>query len=188
QAKTTFEQRRVQSLQDEDCELLVHCSGLAAKHLAGDDSVFPIRGQIINVHNPKLNQLKVSLDKDGEHAYIIPRPNGDVVLGGTVQEHNWNTENDEQDVEGVWERSCRLWPEVRNSKVIAKMAGLVGRLRPGRAGGVRLEMEPAPTRRGAVLVHNYGHGGSGHTLHWGCAQEVVELAKQRFPDEPASKL
>ncbi|GMF64662.1 unnamed protein product [Phytophthora lilii] len=180
----TCEQRRVKSLDDEDYDLLVNCSGLAAKELAGDDTVFPIRGQVINVHNPKLNELKMSLDKDGEHAYIIPRPNGDVVIGGTAQAHNWSTENDEGDVNGVWERCCHLWPEVRNSKVIAKMAGL----RPGRTDGVRLEMEATPTKRGAELIHNYGHSGSGHTLHWGCAQEVVALASQRFPQKLASKL
>ncbi|GMF45756.1 unnamed protein product [Phytophthora fragariaefolia] len=183
----TFQQRRVKSLDEEDCDLLVHCSvlaGLAAKDLAGDDTVFPIRGQIINVHNPKLNELKMSVNKDGDHAYIIPRPNGDVVLGGTAQENNWSTENDTPNAEGVWERCCQLCPEVRNSVVMAKKAGL----RPGRRGGVRLELEPVPTTRGAVLIHNYGHSGSGHTLHWGCAQEVVGLAKQYFPDNFASKL
>jgi D-amino-acid oxidase len=101
-----------------------------------------------------------------------------------VQEHNWSTESDGQDAAGVWERCCRLWPEVRNSKVIAKKAGL----RPGRSGGVRLELDAAPTKRGASLIHNYGHSGSGHTLHWGCAQEVVQLAKQRFPGGASSKL
>ncbi|KAG3126491.1 hypothetical protein PI126_g22295 [Phytophthora idaei] len=119
----TFEQRRVNALDEEECDLLVNCSGLAAKELAGDDTVFPIRGQIINVFNPKLNELKVSVDKDGEPAYIIPRPNGDVVLGGTAQEHNWSTANNDSDVDGVWERCCRLWPEVCNSTVIANMAG-----------------------------------------------------------------
>jgi D-amino-acid oxidase len=37
---------------------------------------------------------------------------------------------------------------------------------------VRLEVEaPAP---GRWLVSNYGHGGAGITLSWGCAAEVAE--------------
>ena len=27
-------------------------------------------------------------------------------------------------------------------------------------------------------VHNYGHGGAGITLSWGCASEVVELIEK----------
>jgi D-amino-acid oxidase len=46
-------------------------------------------------------------------------------------------------------------------------------LRPGRS-TVRLE-EAEPLSSGARVVHNYGHGGAGVTLSWGCAREVVTL-------------
>ncbi|GMF43851.1 unnamed protein product [Phytophthora fragariaefolia] len=136
------------------------------------------------VHNPMLNKYAAVIHRDGHHTYIIPRPHGDVVLGGTVQPHNWSTNNDTNDVEGVWERCCQLWPEVRNSKIIGPAAGL----RPGRTGGVRLETDLRPTKLGAIVIHNYAHGGSGHTLHWGCAQDVVRLAMQRFGNKISSKL
>ena len=57
-------------------------------------------------------------------------------------------------------------------------------LRPGRS-SVRLEIDHLqPRSREAAgkqplrVVHNYGHGGGGITLHWGCAAEAVELVRQ----------
>jgi glycine/D-amino acid oxidase-like deaminating enzyme len=35
-----------------------------------------------------------------------------------------------------------------------------------------LELEQ---RRGMYLIHNYGHGGSGWTVSWGCARYVLEI-------------
>ena len=46
-------------------------------------------------------------------------------------------------------------------------------LRPFRPNGPRLEVERFGAR---TVVHNYGHGGSGWSLSWGCAAEAAELA------------
>ncbi len=45
-------------------------------------------------------------------------------------------------------------------------------LRPVRS-TVRLERERVAPNR--WLINNYGHGGAGVTLSWGCADEVVSL-------------
>jgi hypothetical protein len=47
-------------------------------------------------------------------------------------------------------------------------------LRPFREISYRLEPENVD---GKFVVHNYGHGGAGITLSWGCAYEIVDLVK-----------
>jgi D-amino-acid oxidase len=49
-------------------------------------------------------------------------------------------------------------------------------LRPSRRSGVRVGAEKLPD--GRSVIHNYGHGGAGFTLSWGCAQTVFELARK----------
>jgi glycine/D-amino acid oxidase-like deaminating enzyme len=39
---------------------------------------------------------------------------------------------------------------------------------------------------GKILVHNYGHGGAGISMCWGCAQEVVDIVKVYQP-QPAGQ-
>jgi len=53
----------------------------------------------------------------------------------------------------------------------------VAGLRPFRTSGFRLEVERPAASPGKVIVHNYGHGGAGITLSWGCASKVRDLVR-----------
>ncbi len=51
---------------------------------------------------------------------------------------------------------------------------LFGGFRPFRFGGFRLDICAVPEEPGQYWINNYGHGGGGITLSWGCAEQVVE--------------
>ncbi len=59
-------------------------------------------------------------------------------------------------------------PAITQENIIGTNVGI----RPFRKTGVRLEAE---TLGGKLLVHNYGYGGSGLTLAFGGAQEVIDI-------------
>lgn len=58
-------------------------------------------------------------------------------------------------------------------------------LRPWRKGTYRLE---AVNAHGKLLVHNYGHGGAGITMSWGCASKVREIVTQTHSPGPAHRV
>lgn len=152
------------------CRVVVNCSGLGARELVGDRDIHPSRGQVIRVrHNGFRRAL---LDDYGPNAvaYVVPRVN-DIVLGGTDDEGNESTEPDPAVTADILRRCARLAPAfagITEDDILNVVCGL----RPVRS-SVRLEAErPSPER---LLVHNYGHGGAGVTLSWGCAAAVASL-------------
>jgi glycine/D-amino acid oxidase-like deaminating enzyme len=50
-------------------------------------------------------------------------------------------------------------------------------VRPFRNGSYRLDAE---TASGKFIVHNYGHGGAGITLSWGCAAKVRDIVQSHL--------
>jgi D-amino-acid oxidase len=99
--------------------------------------------------------------------YVIPREK-DIVVGGTSEPNNWNLAVDPKTADQILTRAAELVPQLRKAKVLRHRVGL----RPARP---TIRCELVRTTTGEPVIHCYGHGGSGVTLSWGCANEVFEL-------------
>lgn len=167
-AGVEIELRAVQALSEaaEEAPVVVNCAGLGARDLVPDPELRPVRGQHVVVENPGLEEFFTTEPFGPAWTSWFPH-NDRVVLGSVAQEDDWEPEPRSSDAEGILERCAALEPRLRDARVIEHQVGL----RPARD-VVRVEAE---TLGAARCVHNYGHGGTGVGLSWGCAREVVSL-------------
>ncbi|KAI9188451.1 hypothetical protein H9P43_002842 [Blastocladiella emersonii ATCC 22665] len=139
--------------------IVINCSGHGAATLGGvaDPLCFPTRGQIAILKAPNVKYTITREGRDGTFDYVIPRDDGNVVLGGS------------------WEEGATsMTPDPATASRILKNAG-----------GLRLEAEwhsPADTasatfRPAYLVVHAYGIGGGGYQSSWGIACKVLEMVK-----------
>jgi D-amino-acid oxidase len=169
------ETRRVDSLAaaDPDAGAVVNCCGVAAQKLAGDEDVRPVRGQVAYVRPRHAPRFMVDEHSPNALAYVLPRPDV-TVLGGTAEEADWHPDPRPETTRDILARTQKLDPRLADAEYVGAGVGL----RPARS-EVRLEAETLAD--GRPLVHDYGHGGSGFTLSWGCAEEVTRLVLERVP-------
>lgn len=161
-------------------DVYVNALGLGAAALFSDPGLIGVKGQLVLCPpNPHI----VSSIGAGEFC-MIPRP--DALILGSLFERNFIDEkpspSDTQlilEVVGSWVKS----PQFRDSdkslpatisrelEVRSVLAGI----RPFRTSGVRLEYESIG---GLNVVHNYGHGGGGVSISWGCAESVLAILRE----------
>jgi len=156
---------RVERLETVEGDVVVNCVGLGAASLVGDPLVGGMLGQVV-VTEPGAFDMSVAVTQtkdDGSVLYVVPRRK-EVVLGGLAKPWPVNEpapEPDESVTADIVER--------------ARAAGFaVGRVKRSQT-GVRPARPRVRIEREGRVVHNYGHGGSGWTLGFGCAAEVVRL-------------
>jgi D-amino-acid oxidase len=155
----------VTSLRSLPARLVVNCTGIGARALVPDPAVIPLRGQVVVVTNPGIGEFFRAPGDGPESTYVFPHADH-VVLGGTSHENAWDLAPRPAVTMRIL-RDCRAAvPSLAGASVLAVRVGL----RPYRP-DVRLEPEPLPD--GRLLWHNYGHGGAGVTLAWGCAQDLT---------------
>jgi D-amino-acid oxidase len=150
-----------------DAPVVVNCTGVGARDLVPDPAVVPIRGQVVVVKNPGIDEFYIDHTLHGTD-YVYVFPHGEVVLlGGTAEEGAWDLPARSAISERILADCSAVFPRLRGAEVVAHRVGL----RPYRP-AVRLEAEQLGG--GRVLWHNYGHGGGGVTLSWGCAREITD--------------
>ena len=144
-----------------DYDLVINCSALGARELCNDDTLIPVRGQVALLA-PR-NNLPIYLDNE-KPLYVVPRKDA-IIVGGTYEERVESEKTEPATIERILNNAYEVFPELKQQEVVGSWAGL----RPYRS-EVRVEHE-----EGTNIVHNYGHGGSGFTLSFGCAEEVSAI-------------
>lgn len=179
---------------------IVNATGLQAKELAGDPTVFPLRGALVRVVNdgkkfPKVTQaLCVTHDetRPGEDTmvFIVPRNDNVLILGGIAQPDVWNLDLtlSSPEMKGIRARCNAFVPGLENAEIDPELPVVQG-LRPLTKLNVRVARE-SRMRSGDLtrskIVHSYGHGGSGFTLSFGCAADVLALVQEIVAEEQKS--
>ncbi len=150
----------------DEYSIVINCTGVGARTLLPDPDVEPHRGQVVIV--AKTSPDCAIVCDDPPLMYAIPRA-GDCVFGGT-NELSSNREPDASTTAAIVAECSRVL-EIAPPRILGERVGL----RPFRRAGVCLRADRL--RDGRRIIHNYGHGGSGFTMSWGCAQAVLTLGQ-----------
>lgn len=172
-------------------DVIVNCTGLGACELADDPTIEAHRSALLRIVDDDTSSPRVTVahvvtanthtDKTNG-IFIVPRGVDRLLLGGLVEPGHYDTDlnlANHRPLRDMLDRCTEFLPRLRGAHLDDLDPVRVG-LRPFRPGGVRLETEP-----GTQIVHNYGHGGAGVILSWGCALEVAHLARKALDNPPS---
>jgi len=156
---------KLEGLTDEgEADIVVNCTGIDAAKLVEDTMLAPVRGQLVLLRNPGLTEFFIE-DPAHRTMFAFWLPHGDVVIvGGQAQPGSIDLEVDLDLAAEMVARCAEIEPKLGDAEVVGHRVAL----RPS-----RLEVRLDTTGDG--VIHNYGHGGAGVSLAWGCAREVVRL-------------
>lgn len=191
-------------------DYIINCSEIGSIKLFGDKNDLIYRGHILHIEDapqlfsPENNPVSYNFSPDLnvyqstsgtlQDVYCYPRNDGWVLGGsrqaGRIDENgNWLGETVQEPSKVI--DGLRVPAQILelHSKIIHHSFGIdISDLHPPNAklgyryirkmeNGLRLEAEELDHK---LIIHNYGHGGAGVTLSWGCALKVAELLETRL--------
>ncbi|KAF8873838.1 nucleotide-binding domain-containing protein [Infundibulicybe gibba] len=169
-------------------QAIMNATGLGAYETAADHSVVPLRGALVRVINDgkrfPIVREALCVSHDDTHGaeaedivFIVPRNDRTLILSGLVQPHvhTLDLTIDSPEIVRMRDRCNKFVPGLKNAEL--DPVPFVQGLRPFRNTNVRVEQEQRLKADGthSRIIHSYGQGGSGFTLSFGCAADVLEL-------------
>lgn len=141
-------------------------TGALAGQLGFEDSVHPLKGQILRLRLPPPHSAVGFSCPDG--SYLAPRPDGQVWIGTTEESVGFDRTTTDAARELILARARRLCSRIEGAEVLAQTACL----RPLSRDGLPV-IGPVPGVRGAWICT--GHGRTGMLLGPVSARELVNL-------------
>lgn len=189
-------------------EIIINCTGTGSVSLFGDKNDEVIAGHLLKIEDAPILQdpdgrtvsynftpgSDVYAGPDGEalDVYCYPRTDGWILGGSRIQGrlNSQHAEYRQQDDNHMNLSGIKLpLPIMKlNREIIEhtfseemkpeyRKTGVLGyRYTRSENTGLRLEAEETADK---LIIHNYGHGGAGVTLSWGCAAEVLKILENK---------
>lgn len=177
---------------------IINCSGLGAIELFGDPQKLIHRGHLVLLkdapllRNPAGQVISYNFTPGKEHyqsdegnpqdVYCYPRSDG-WIFGGSRQqgtysnEARWHEENNQKYPVQIFELNAQIIKhsfKIDAEKFTNRHLKIGYRFTRHPENGLRLSSEICSNK---LIIHNYGHGGAGVSLSWGCALEVLRMLK-----------
>ena len=145
-------------------------SGRLLPHLAA--LTYPVKGQMLLYQAPHSFPRQILL---AEHGYLIPRADGLLLAGSTVEPDQWDGRPTESACHQLRQVVAQLWPALKEMQPLAQWSGI----RPGCRRSVPI-IGPIPDGHGRLWV-NTGHFRNGLVCGPASARLAAELISAQSP-------
>lgn len=161
-------------------DVVANSAGWEAKYLTHDPLIYPARGQTETIKISQDLGSSYSLNVEAMDAYVVFRPlSEDCVIGTTYQVGDSDRATRESDKKAIFQKVSTFFPYVKDKSIEATSKTGIRCGRPE----VRIEGEEVNNTQGkqSLIVHCYGHGGTGYSASWGSADEVLRHCMSFIP-------
>lgn len=174
-----IQDRRVTGVRTEKSQypapVVINCAGAWASQIPPIPlRTHPVKGQMLSIIPQHGNHFSLKHVVRSGSCYLIPRSDGKIVIGATVEQAGFDKRVDPDVIQGLHQQAANLLPELGEGRILEAWSGL----RPGTPDGLPMIGE---TSYGGYLVAT-GHYRDGVLLAPITAQIIAQIVTGENPE------